>query len=376
MPHNVDTLIVKVASWCNLACTYCYEYSAGDETWRAASKTLSMSNTELLGKRIAEYARQSKLRTINVVAHGGEPLLMGPYKLDKFFSTLRETASNVHINFSIQTNAVLLQEKHCEVLNRHSVAVGVSLDGGPTHNSHRVDLKKRETWQRATQGIKTLKTYAPDRFRGILCVVDFQTEPSRVVQELALFSPPQIDFLQPFLTHDTAGENRLRLAMQFGRWMSRAMDAWLREPLYADIKIRVFEDAIRIAVGAPTKTDWFGPRTASYLVVDSNGEYDLLDQLKVIGALSAEVRSLGLSLATGTIQEAADRAEELLSHFKGSDMPRACSGCAYAKACSGSHLTSRYSQSNHFDNSSSYCEGLKMLFERAHDAIQTHRANA
>lgn len=375
MPHDVDTLIVKVASRCNLACTYCYEYSAGDETWRAASKTLSPSHTELLGKRIAEYARQSKLSTINVVAHGGEPLLLGPHKLDTFFSTLRQTASNVHINFSIQTNAVLIQEKHCEVLNRHAVAVGVSLDGGPTHNSHRVDLKKRETWQRATQGIKTLKTYAPDRFRGILCVVDLESEPSHVVQELARFSPPQIDFLQPFLTHDIAGERRLQLATQFGRWMSGALDAWLSEPLYADINIRVFEDAIRIAVGAPTKTDWFGQRRVSYLVVDSNGEYDLLDQLKVIGALSPAVRSLGLSLATGTIQEAADRAEKLLSQFKASETPKACSECAYAQACAGSHLTSRYSQANHFDNPSSYCEGLKMLFERARDAIQTHRAN-
>ncbi len=367
--HNVDTLVVKVASRCNLACTYCYEYSSGDDSWRGSPRVLSEASTRQLGQRIAEYAAITGRKSINVVAHGGEPLAMGPQKLNRFFATLREEAPSVSLRFSIQTNRVLITPAHCDVIKKHGVIVGISLDGDEYANRHRIDLMGRPTWGKVIEGLRLLKELAPDRFGGILCVVDPSTDPNEVINALCLLNPPQIDLLQPFLTHDQAGIKRAELAASFGRWMIAGMRTWLSNPAYKDIRIRVFEDAFRIALQAPTRTDWFGPRTISYLVINTDGTYDLLDQLKVIGAESSKVRSLGLSIESSSIIDASARAEALLNKFQGKQTPTDCGGCQLASSCSGSHLTSRFSSLAGFNNASTYCEGIQMIVEAAKQEI-------
>ena len=38
----INEFIIKIASRCNLNCTYCYEYNQGDDSWKRASKFMSL----------------------------------------------------------------------------------------------------------------------------------------------------------------------------------------------------------------------------------------------------------------------------------------------------------------------------------------------
>ena len=40
-PAIVDTVLLKVASRCNINCTYCYVYHLGDENWRKLPKIIA-----------------------------------------------------------------------------------------------------------------------------------------------------------------------------------------------------------------------------------------------------------------------------------------------------------------------------------------------
>jgi len=361
----MDTLIVKFVAPCNLACTYCYEYAAGDDSWRLRPKRLSVDLAAQIGRRIREHCERTGLASMKVVAHGGEPLLLGAPGLDDVLREISVGASPFQVKFSLQTNGTLLAVPVCEVLAAHRVTVGVSIDGSRAHNQRRIDLRGIPTYDQVLAGIETLRSTPGARFGGLLCVVELAHEPEDVVDALCALHPPMVDLLQPFVTHDAAGANRLAIAQRFGQWMTRALRHWVSRPEYADIRIRVLEDALKASITGRPETDWFGPRRARYLVIETDGSYDLLDQLKSIGAASAAERRIGRSVTDCSLAEASSLAQGLLESRGAARLPTGCAGCRWEHACAGGHLPMRHSAASGFDNPSVYCEGIAALLDDA-----------
>lgn len=371
----IQSLILKVAARCNIACTYCYEYTAGDQTWRDKPRFLKPELARQLGHRLREYGETHKVDKINIVAHGGEPLLLGAYRLDTLFRELREGAGPIRLSFSLQTNGLLLDKEICDVLKNHSVMVGVSLDGGLHENRYRVDFAGDNTWARAVEGIELLREHYPSIWGGILGVIDLASDPVRTLDALCAFGPPQLDLLQPFTTHDMAGVLRRQTAARFGQWMLKAMQHWLSVREYSNIRIRVFEDVLQASLSGQPKTDWFGPRRLSYLVIETDGTYDLLDQLKVIGGQSSLFRTTRSTIETMSMIEAEQAAHLLLTRYGADRLPTDCEGCRWSGVCGAGHLTSRYSARRIFDNRSVYCEGIASLLDTARQTMETYVAN-
>jgi uncharacterized protein len=361
----MDTLIVKVAAPCNLACTYCYEYATGDDSWRSKPKHLSVELAADIGRRIREHCERTGLASMSVVGHGGEPLLLGAAGLDRVLGAISVGASPFAVKLSVQTNGTLLTRPVCEVLAAHRVTVGVSIDGSRAHNHRRIDHRGLQTYDQVLAGIETLRSTPGARFGGLLCVVELAHEPEDVVDALCALRPPMVDLLQPFVTHDAAGAGRPEIARRFGEWMTRALRHWVSRPEYADIRIRVLEDALKASVTGRPETDWFGPRRARYLVIETDGSYDLLDQLKSIGAASAAERRIGRSVADCSLADASSLAQGLLESRGAARLPTACAGCRWERVCAGGHLPARHSAASGFDNPSVYCEGIVALLDGA-----------
>jgi uncharacterized protein len=258
-------------------------------------------------------------------------------------------------------------------LRKHTVQVGISLDGGPESNSKRVTLKGEPTLTAVADKIGLLKKLAPHLFRGILCVVNLDSDPIETLSSLCAHGPPELDLLYPYVTHDHAGDNRQTAAIKLGRWMITAMKYWITHPTFSQVRIRVLEDALQATISQRPKTDWFGPRNISYLVVGTGGNYDLLDHLKVIGGESAHYRDLHRNVHTNSIQEAIAVAGELLTRSGGDTLPTDCIGCKWSTVCAGSHLPTRHSLHRGFNNRSVYCEGLMELLNAAHGEMLTYR---
>src|SRR5689334_14701443 len=74
---HVSTFILKIASRCNLNCSYCYVYNKGDSSW--ASRPAIMSNTVFRAAldRIKRHCDTSGQREVMLAFHGGEPTLVG-----------------------------------------------------------------------------------------------------------------------------------------------------------------------------------------------------------------------------------------------------------------------------------------------------------
>ena len=51
-PPSFTSFLVKVASRCNLNCSYCYMYQHADQSWKKKPLTLSAQHQDLLATRL------------------------------------------------------------------------------------------------------------------------------------------------------------------------------------------------------------------------------------------------------------------------------------------------------------------------------------
>src|SRR5580693_6079276 len=157
-PVPFREFVVKVHSRCDLSCDYCYMYEMADQSWRDQPRRMSAEVAEQTAARIAEHARAHRVRTVDLILHGGEPLLAGHEIIASLVRATREAAgSAVQVNARIQTNAVGLDQTYLRLFSELDVRVGVSLDGpAEAHDRHRRFASGRGSYAAVSSGLHRL----------------------------------------------------------------------------------------------------------------------------------------------------------------------------------------------------------------------------
>ena len=123
--HPLNTLVLSVGSGCNLACGYCYkEDLAAPARARKMDLATACRGVDLL---LAESAARSE---VNLAFLGGEPLINLPLIRGVVdYAEARCAAAGKAVNFSVTSNATLLDEKTIDFLDSHRFGVSISIDG-------------------------------------------------------------------------------------------------------------------------------------------------------------------------------------------------------------------------------------------------------
>src|SRR5258706_8594403 len=177
---EVDTVLLKVASRCNIDCSYCYVYHMGDAGWSRGPKAVSRETVEATAEALALLALEQE-RPFDIVLHGGEPLLLGPANLRFVISELRRKLPTHSI--SIQTNGILVNDEILDICASRRVTLSVSLDGPQqVHDRNRVGFTGEGTFERVMQGIDRIRSHADSSslFTGILAVIYPDSDPCEV----------------------------------------------------------------------------------------------------------------------------------------------------------------------------------------------------
>jgi uncharacterized protein len=129
MPFPLSTLVVNVTNQCNLACTYCYEYGE-DKIVDTAHGRQSKFMSEATARDSVELLLQESGPVAHMTFFGGETLLNFPVlKATIAYARTRAAEVGKTIDFSLTTNATLLQPEIIEFLADNEVGVTISLDG-------------------------------------------------------------------------------------------------------------------------------------------------------------------------------------------------------------------------------------------------------
>jgi sulfatase maturation enzyme AslB (radical SAM superfamily) len=186
---------------CNANCDYCFVFHPVGHPRRRPGR-MSAETAKTTAIRIAEHVRAHRLERVEIVFHGGEPLLVGPRHFERLVSVFDGILSPIaSVRFAVQTNGTLITEAWVDLFSRCQVSVGVSLDGPPLANDrHRLSREGESTAVATERGIALLSTCS-DIFNGLLAVVDLANDPIETYQYLVTFRPPVIDFNLPHASH-------------------------------------------------------------------------------------------------------------------------------------------------------------------------------
>ncbi|MEV4107729.1 FxsB family cyclophane-forming radical SAM/SPASM peptide maturase [Nonomuraea sp. NPDC049695] len=355
--------VLKLHSRCDLACNHCYVYEHADQSWRSRPKVISAQTVGRVAARIAEHVRRHDVDRIDVVLHGGEPLLAGHERLDEVARELRGALDgDCRLDLHIQTNGILLDERFCDLFAEHGIQVGVSLDGDRAANDrHRLYASGRSSYDQVVRAVELLRK-RPEIYAGLLCTIDVANEPITVYEALRKLQPPRTDFLLPYATWDNPPERSSTTA--YADWLAAIFERWNADG--RPMSVRLFESIIRTARGEASLSEAVGLEPSTMIVIDTDGSYELVDSLKVAydGAPAT-----GYDVFQHALDEVAAHPGVLARQGGLESLSATCRECPIVTSCGGGLYTHRF-RAGSFDNPSVYCADLFKLITHIRDETE------
>jgi uncharacterized protein len=356
--QDIDTVLLKIASRCNLNCTYCYVYNMGDDSWKSQPKRMPVAVIDSVVDQIGRLSH-SQERPLSVVMHGGEPLLLGleqmSYLVEKLRGSLRSDAG-VHV----QTNGVLLSDSFIELFAEQDVGVSISFDG-PVHDANRLDRGGRGSHDRVVAGISRLRGHpAGERiFGGLLAVVDPLSDPAAVYDALKATGAPSFDFLYRDGNHATLPFGKAGpTSTEYGTWMIALAERYLADP--SPPRIRILDDLMRLILGGRGQKEGVGVTDYGIIVIDTDGTVTKNDTLKVAyagGDRFEEVNNVGEVDLVGFLAE-----EDVSSYYALQEATSpVCLRCPELGVCGAGMPAHRWSEENGYENPTIFCADQQLL---------------
>lgn len=124
--------IIKLTERCNYSCEFC-RYANHRQSDSGISENLVIKFI----RECISYNKMNDNANMNIIFHGGEPLLYGIKRLRGILETIKKDLDDDFIiEYSIQTNSSLISDEWIELFKEYNFDVGISLDGPDGLNGH------------------------------------------------------------------------------------------------------------------------------------------------------------------------------------------------------------------------------------------------
>lgn len=354
-PVPFRQFILKVHSRCNLSCTYCYVYEMADQGWPHLPRRMDTAVAATAADRIGEHARAHDLPSVDVILHGGEPLLAGTGWLTELAGRLRARVP-AQVNIGVQTNGTLLRPRMLQTLKQLGIGVGVSLDGdAEATGRHRLYPSGRNSFGAVADGLRLLGSPGfREIYSGILCTIDVQNDPLATYEALLEFRPPAVDLLLPHANWSCPPPGT-----GYADWLIAVFERWYSAP-EQETRIRLFAELIQLVLGNPGAVEGLGLAPSTLIVVDTDGSIKQLDSLSSAYDGAAET---GLHVSTDAFDAALGHPTTVARQIGADALSAQCQQCPVLRVCGGGLYPHRYRSGAGFRHPSVYCADLMRLID-------------
>jgi uncharacterized protein len=314
--------VLKLSKLCNLRCTYCYEYAE-----LANKERMPLESVEYLFKSIAQYAARRPAMPVNLILHGGEPLLL-PREYLRAVGALRDRVligAGVPTRTSVQSNLFSLPEATLDLLGELDLELGVSLD---VFGDQRVDINGRNSQDKVLRNLqRVMDRRIPVGGISVLHALNA----SKIEKTYRFFNTLDIDlrFLPSFASGDAEARMQPLLLShpQIVAGLKRIVMLQFAEPTSIDVyPIKDYMDsAVRYLTGG--EIDPYDPADQEWaLIVNTNGDtYSHGDAYTPTGYMGNVFRQTLDEIFAGPQYAAVTAAR--------TERARVCSQCPYVRHC-------------------------------------------
>ncbi|MEZ5788770.1 MAG: radical SAM protein [Xanthobacteraceae bacterium] len=316
--------VMKLSKYCNLRCTYCYEFAFLDDRRR-----MSLDQLATMFRSVADYAERNDVGQVVFTWHGGEPFMVPLEVYDQIKELQRKLMPNLAVMNGIQTNLTILTDRHLEHLRSGRVfdMISISFD---VSGDQRVDKMGRPTTQTVLDNMQRLIDASVDF--GAICVLARNTVNDSVnlfhffhdIHTSCRFLPFHRD------TSGTGDSSQTLSQAEIIAALGAIFDAWVQSPNPVSIRpLAEFIDvAGKVIADAPRRI--YDKETDEWVfVVNPNGDLwgisEIEDNRFLYGNVFASPLEtvLASDARRATFAEARRRIDQL------------CGGCPYLGHCTG-----------------------------------------
>ncbi len=366
-------IVLKVASRCNLNCSYCIMYNVGDNTYLKQPKVMSDKTVDALLVRIKNHCLLHNIKEFDFSFHGGEPLLAGKDFFRKFCAKAKAIIpSDIKVTFGMQTNGVLITDEWCDLFDELDILIAISLDGTPEANDKfRVDHAGRGSYKEIVKGLKIAQQSKKLRYSpSILSVINVESDPVEVYNHFRNLEVDSVDFILPHKIHDkrpaTIKKNGIiEENTPYGDWLIAIFDQWFYEKKPRP-DIRFFDAIIAIILGMDVPFEYLGGQNNEILVVETDGGIEAVDSLKACGN---GFTKNGVNLISHELDDALQNDLAILYSRSHQMLCNQCNCCPIKNVCGGGFFPDRYYKENGFNNPSVYCQDLTKIITHIQNSI-------
>ena len=379
-PVAFTTMLKPAGSACNLDCRYCYYL---DKVVQYGGRQAVMSD-ELLELYVRQYIQANEVPTVQFCWHGGEPLLLGLDFYRRAVALQRRYADGKHIENTLQTNGVLIDEAWAEFFAANAFLVGVSLDGPEEiHDAFRTTKGGAPTFGQVMRAVGLLRDFGVEY--NTLSVVNRMCE-GRGAEIYRFFRDTvgsrYMQFL-PVAEHvvrpSDGGRPRIAPpdaegaatapwsigARDYGDFLCDVFDRWVVSDV-GERFVQLFDATLAAYMNVPAGLCTMCETCGGTLAAEHNGDVYSCDHFVYPQYRLGNIRERSLRDMYGS--------EE---HFrfglaKRNTLPRECLRCKYLALCRGGCPQHRFAASKSGErNLDALCGGHKIFF--AHTAPYMER---
>jgi uncharacterized protein len=358
----ISQLLVKVATRCNIDCSYCYWFR--DAAVYDKPKLMSAAVLRQLLLRIEEHVGEHGLADFPIILHGGEPLLWGVENFTHFAEACAAITARTGsaIPIAVTTNGVLIDDRWLDCFEAHDISIAISLDGpAHIHDIHRRTFQGGGTHAVVERAARLL--VSRDIRVSALAVCNPAYPPQHYAEFFAACGITHYDIM---IADATVDEKPPSVASFYNRLFDLWLEANRSRPT---VEIRIISDMVTALLGNNSPTEGVGYNPVELCTVMTDGTIEAHDVLRIAGDGFTKT---SFNIFEHTLDEVRSEPRWKAAREASINLSAKCRQCKFMNACGGGYLPHRFSKSNGYDNPSVYCDDLYAMFENMQSVVESH----
>lgn len=316
-------------SLCNLACAYCFYLEKADLFPQRRRQIMS---AETLESFVRQHIAAQPGNVVEFAWQGGEPTLAGLDFYRQAVRFQRRHALGKHIENSIQTNGLLIDDAWCRFFRDHRWLVGISIDGpAEMHDAYRTHRGGGGSHAKVVAAIDRLVQHRVE-FNLLTTVNDRNvTDPEGLYRYLSALGSPHLQFIPVVERLSPEGDAMTPWSVDpqsYGRFLTRIFDTWVRNDI-GSIYVQLFESTLAVWCGLPPQICVFAETCGHAFALEADGDLYQCDHYVYPSHLVGNIHATTLKAANRT------RGVEDFGQRKQATLSQDCRACDVGAFCRG-----------------------------------------